>query len=124
MLCTAIYMRRYQGVTDKIAAISPCIAKGNEFAETNNLVSYNVTFARLEEYIQSHKLTLPQEGCGYDHIDSGLGSVYSMPGGLKENVEFMPGKALRIDKSEGQSTVYKNARSLQPGERSEPPRHF
>jgi len=107
MLCTAIYMRRYQGITDKIAAISPCIAKTNEFAETNNLVSYNITFVKLEEYIKKHNLALPVAGCGYDHIDSGLGSVYSMPGGLKENVEFMLGKALRIDKSEGQSTVYK-----------------
>ena len=107
MLCTAVYMRRYQGITDKIAAISPCIAKGNEFAETGNLVSYNITFAKLEEYIANNNVSLPATGCGYDHIDSGLGSVYSMPGGLKENVEFMLGKQLRIDKSEGQSVVYK-----------------
>ena len=107
MLCTAIYMRRYQGISDKIAAISPCIAKTNEFSETNNVVSYNITFVKLEEYIQKHNIVLPATGCGYDHIDSGLGSVYSMPGGLKENVEFMLGKALRIDKSEGQSVVYK-----------------
>ena len=107
MLCTAIYMRRYQNVTEKIAAISPCIAKANEFEETSNLVSYNITFVKLEEYINKHNLTLPAAGSVYDHIDSGLGSVYSMPGGLKENVEFMLGKQLRIDKSEGQGVVYK-----------------
>lgn len=106
MLCTAIYMRRYQGVLDKIAAISPCIAKGNEFAETGNLVSYNITFAKLEDYIKRHNLKLPAQGSGYDHIDSGLGSVFPQPGGLKENVEFMLGKALRVDKSEGQGVVY------------------
>ena len=107
MLCTAIYMRRYQGITDKIAAISPCIAKANEFQETGNMVSYNITFVKLEEYIKKHNLKLPMQGSGYDHIDSALGSVYSQPGGLKENVEFMLGKSLRIDKSEGQSVVYK-----------------
>ena len=107
MLCTAIYMRRYQGVTDKIAAISPCIAKGNEFEETGNMVSYNITFKQLADYIKRHNIQLPAQGSGYDHIDSALGSIYSMPGGLKENVEFMLGKALRIDKSEGQSTVYR-----------------
>ncbi len=107
MLCTAIYMRRYAGITDKIAAISPCIAKASEFAETGGLVTYNITFKKLAEYIQSHNIQLPAQGSGYDHPDSGLGSVYSMPGGLKENVEFFLGKALRIDKSEGQNVVYK-----------------
>ncbi len=106
MLCTAIYMRKYQGISDKIAAISPCIAKANEFEETGRLVSYNITFAKLAEYIQSRKLALPAQGSGYDHDDSALGSIYSMPGGLKENVEFMLGKGLRIDKSEGQTVVY------------------
>ena len=106
MMCTAIYMRKYQGITEKIAAISPCIAKANEFEETGHIVSYNVTFAKLAEYIKSHNLTLPVQGSGYDHAESALGSIYSMPGGLKENVEFMIGKGLRIDKSEGQSVVY------------------
>lgn len=107
MLCTAVYMRRYQGVTDKIAALSPCIAKSNEFEETNGIVSYNITFDKLAEYLEKNHVALPAHGSGYDHIDSGLGSVYSQPGGLKENVEFMLGKALRIDKSEGQGVVYK-----------------
>jgi len=106
MLCTAIYMRRYQGITDKIAAISPCIAKSSEFTDTGGLVSYNITFARLEEYINQRGLKLPVKGAAYDHIDSGLGSIYSMPGGLKENVEFFLGHALRIDKSEGPTVVY------------------
>lgn len=106
MLCTAIYMRKYHGINDKIAAISPCIAKANEFEETSHLVSYNVTFVKLEEYISRHKLALPARGSGYDHMDSALGSIYSMPGGLKENVEFVLGKQLRVDKSEGQAVVY------------------
>jgi len=107
MLCTAIYMKKYQGITDKIAALSPCIAKANEFEQTSGLVSYNVTFAHLEENIERHNLRLPAQGAAFDHIDSGLGSIYSMPGGLKDNVEFMLGKVLRVDKSEGQSVVYK-----------------
>lgn len=107
MLCTAIYMRRHQGISDKIAAISPCIAKANEFDETGGLVSYNVTFAKLDEYIQRNKLVLPAQASEFDHADSGLGAVYSMPGGLKDNVEFMIGKELRIDKSEGQEIVYR-----------------
>jgi iron only hydrogenase large subunit-like protein len=108
MLCTAIYMRRYQGIHDKIAAISPCIAKANEFEETGGIVSYNVTFKNLENYLIDNKISLPREKSDYDHPLSGLGSVYSYPGGLKENVEFFLGKSLRVDKSEGQSVVYKS----------------
>jgi iron only hydrogenase large subunit-like protein len=107
MLCAAIYMKRYQGITDKIAAISPCIAKSSEFEQTSEIVSYNVTFAKLADYIKERGLELPLQGSGYDHADSGLGTIFSMPGGLKENVEFILGKNLRIDKSEGQNVVYK-----------------
>jgi len=107
MLCTAIYMKKYQGINDKIAALSPCIAKAHEFDQANGLVSYNVTFAKLEDYIERNNLRLPAQGTQFDHIDSGLGSIYSMPGGLKDNVEFMLGKTLRVDKSEGHLVVYK-----------------
>ena len=106
MLCTAIYMRKYQGINDKIAALSPCIAKAHEFEETH-YVDYNVTLNKLYEYIENNHISLPMQESGFDHADSSLGCLYSMPGGLKENVEFYLGKALRIDKSEGQSIVYK-----------------
>ncbi len=107
MLCTAIYMRKYEGVDDKIAALSPCIAKTDEFTATG-FVDYNITFKKLAEYIKEQKITLPTSKGKFDHYDCALGSIYSMPGGLKENVEFYLGKALRVDKSEGQDVVYNN----------------
>ncbi len=106
MLCTAIFMKKYEGITDNLAVLSPCIAKANEFDATG-YAKYNVTFKKLAEYMRSHNITLPREESGFDGLDSSLGRLYSMPGGLKENVEFYLGKALRIDKSEGQSVVYK-----------------
>ena len=106
MLCTAIYMRNVMGVTDRIAALSPCIAKSSEFAQTNYIVNYNVTFLKLEQYILDHGVVLPEEESGFDHADSALGSIYSMPGGLKENVEFYLGKTMRVDKAEGPEHVY------------------
>jgi len=105
MLCTAIYMKKYEGINDKIAALSPCIAKSDEFSATG-YVDYNVTLRRLYEYIEEHNIALPKEESGFDHADSSLGCLYSMPGGLRENVELYLGKALRIDKSEGQEMVY------------------
>ena len=107
MLCTAVYMKKYCGITDELAVLSPCIAKANEFESTGGLVRYNVTFKKLIEYLQKNNVVLPREESGFDHPDASLGGLYSMPGGLKENVEFYLGKTLRIDKSEGQNVVYK-----------------
>jgi Fe-S-cluster-containing dehydrogenase component len=105
MLCTAIWMNKYEGVKEKIAAISPCIAKSDEFRMTG-LVQYNVTFKKLDKYLKDQRVSLPSEKKGFDHAVCALGSVYSMPGGLKENVEFYTGRVLRVDKSEGQHVVY------------------
>lgn len=106
MLCAAILMKKYEGINDRLAALSPCIAKGNEFEQTG-YVEYNVTMKKLYEYIQSRGITLPMQETGFDHAESSLGQLFSMPGGLRENVELYLGKAMRIDKSEGQDIVYK-----------------
>ena len=106
MLCTAIYMKEYEGISDNLAVLSPCIAKTNEF-EAAGYARYNITFKKLADYIKTHSITLPHEESGFDGLDSSFGRLYSMPGGLKENVEFYLGKSLRIDKSEGQNIVYK-----------------
>ena len=106
MLCSAIYMRKYRNVNTKIAALSPCVAKAHEFDATQ-LVEYNITFKKLQEYIEKNNITFPVKSGGFDHMQSGLGTLFPMPGGLKENVEHYLGKSIRIDKSEGVDIVYK-----------------
>jgi len=105
MLCTAIYMKNYCNVTDRIAALSPCIAKKHEFIDTG-FVSYNVTIKKLYEYIAKNNIKLPEASGYFDHNNSALGRLYSMPGGLKENIEFYLNKKLRIDHAEGNDIVY------------------
>jgi len=100
MACASIYMNKYQGINDRIAAISPCIAKSNEFRETG-LASYNITFYKLLEYLWVNNITLPDEETGFDHDDGCLGVLFPLPGGLKENIEFFAGKKLHIVKGEG-----------------------
>jgi hypothetical protein len=111
MLCMAVYMRKYDGVQGPIAALTPCIAKKNEF-EATGLISYNVTFKKLWEYIESNKLKLPSESAGFEHQPSALGRIFSMPGGVWDTVEFYLGKTLRIDKSEGLGRVYADLREF------------
>ncbi|MDR0328216.1 MAG: PAS domain-containing protein [Planctomycetaceae bacterium] len=100
MACTSIYMKHYEGITDKIAALSPCIAKSAEFADTG-LVQYNVTFEKLLAYLEKKHVELPLEETGFDHAESGLGALFPMPGGLKENIIFHLGKKINISKAEG-----------------------
>jgi ferredoxin len=105
MLCMAVYLRKYERVNGPIAALSPCIAKTNEF-EATKLISYNITFRKLWEYIDSKKLKLPNESADFDNQPSAMGRIFPMPGGLRDNVEFYLGKTMRIDKSEGPGRVF------------------
>ncbi|MCL1908225.1 MAG: ATP-binding protein [Holophagaceae bacterium] len=116
MASLAVYMKEYEGITDRLAALSPCVAKSHEFEETG-LSHYNVTFVKLKKYIEEHNIELPEEETGFDHYESGLGSLFPMPGGLKENIEFFTGKDVSIDKAEGFSVYEKlNAYAESPVE--------
>jgi len=105
MLCTAIYMRKHGKINDRIAAISPCIAKSHEFEATGQ-IKYNVTFKRLFEYVQENGIELPSVPAQFDHEDTAFGRLFSMPGGLKENIQFYFGNGLRVDQAEGHGIVY------------------
>lgn len=106
MMCAAIYMKKYMKLNDKIAFISPCIAKKNEIDDENckGYVSYNVTFDHLVRYIKEHHL--PGGALAKDEIEYGLGSVYPMPGGLKENVQWFLGNDMFIRQVEGEKHMY------------------
>ena len=105
MMCGAIYAKKYMNVPDKLAFISPCIAKWNEIHDPNcnGYISYNVTFEHLIKYVKEHKLSGPNVS---DEIEYGLGSIYPMPGGLKENVYWFLGKDVYIRQVEGDKHVY------------------
>lgn len=105
MMCGAIYAKKYMGITDKLAFISPCIAKKMEIDDVNNggYVSYNVTFDHLMKYVRAHNVYGPD--CT-DEIEYGLGSIYPMPGGLKENVYWFLGESALIRQMEGEKHMY------------------
>lgn len=106
MMCMAIYLKKYVNLPDKLAFISPCMAKGLEIHDPNNhgFVEYNVTFKKLMEYI-GNGYAQAEEYAG--EIDYGLGQMYPMPGGLRENVEFFLGEDVLVRQVEGTNEVYK-----------------
>jgi ferredoxin len=105
MMCAAIYAKKELGITDKLAFISPCIAKKAEIDDPNNkgYVSYNLTFDHLMKYIRSHGI---KGSLAKDEIEYGLGSIYPMPGGLKENVYWFLGEDVYIRQIEGEKHAY------------------
>lgn len=106
MMCMAIYMRKYLHLDDEIAFISPCIAKKYEITDKNTYgyVKYNVTFRKLMQKIAG-RFAGSREYT--DELDYGLGSLYPMPGGLRENVEHFLGKAQVVRQVEGEQEVYR-----------------
>lgn len=105
MMCGAIYAKKYMGITDKLAFISPCIAKKLEIEDEQNqgYVSYNVTFDHLMKYVRENNIY--GEPC-VDEIGYGLGSEYPMPGGLKENVFWFCGESALVRQMEGEKHMY------------------
>ena len=105
MMCGAIYVKKYMKVPDKLAFISPCVAKKNEIDDPNcgGYVSYNVTFDHLMRYVREHGISGPAVK---DEIEYGLESIYPMPGGLKENVYWFCGEDVFIRQIEGEKHAY------------------
>lgn len=92
LMCLAVYLRKYMHVDEALAFLSPCVAKVDEINDPNNhnLVQYNVTFRKLQEKINREGVKLSQyPSAGFDGMESGIGHVYSRPGGLKENIRLV-----------------------------------
>lgn len=105
MMCGAIYARKHMGITDKLAFISPCIAKKMEMESERGkgLISYNVTFDHLMQYVREHNI---KGAFAKDEIEYGLGSVYPTPGGLKENAFWFLGEDALVRQMEGEKHMY------------------
>ena len=89
LMCLAVYLRKYQNVTDKLAFLSPCIAKIDEIHDPNNhdMVQYNVTYCKLQEKMEREGVRLTGYAPVYfEGRPAGIGHTYSRPGGLKENI--------------------------------------
>ncbi len=108
MLCLAVYMKKVLGYKGKIAAISPCIAKIEEFRETG-LVDYNVTMEHLRQYFSDNNVRLPEvkvySEFEFDGSQGLEGAIYPKPGGLMSNIlTHAPG--LNVITSEGTDSLY------------------
>lgn len=108
MLCLAVYMKKVLGYRGKIAAISPCIAKIEEFRETG-LVDYNVTMEHLRQYFADNNVRLPEvkifSEFEFDGSQGLEGAIYPKPGGLMSNI-LTHAPSLNVITSEGTESLY------------------
>lgn len=105
LMCAAIYARTQMGITDRFAFLSPCIAKKLEISAPANegLVQYNVTFNHLMKKFRAQDLYGEPAS---DEVEYGLGTIYPMPGGLKEHVKWFLGSKAFIRQIEGERHMY------------------
>lgn len=110
MLCLAIYLRKVLGFKGKIAALSPCIAKIDEFRETG-LIDYNVTMEHLHQYFKDQRVDLPQiklySEFEFDEYQGLEGAIYPKPGGLMKNL-LIHAPEMEIITSEGTEKLYRD----------------
>ncbi len=104
VMCTAIYLKKYNRVTDKIAFLSPCIGKKRECVDENTrgLIDLNVTFSKFLEYIEQNNIHIESyPEYSFDSLDTSLGFAFSRPGGLTENIKFNLDSDVWIKQIEG-----------------------
>ena len=108
MLCLAVYIKKVIGYRGKIAAISPCVAKIEEFRETG-LVDYNVTMEHLKRYFDENGVKLPEvkifSEFEFDGQQGLEGAIYPKPGGLMSNI-LTHAPSLNVITSEGTESLY------------------
>ncbi len=110
MTCVAVYMRKVMGFKGKIAAISPCIAKIDEFHETG-IIDYNVTMEHLRDYFDKEGIELPKvkiySEFEFDEQQGLEGAIYPEPGGLMKNL-LIHVPDMNVITSEGTEKLYKD----------------
>lgn len=121
LLCSAVYIRKYLHNDDILVALTPCIAKGDEFRNTG-IISYNVTFKTLGEYIKDHNIQLPTGRSEFEFsaVRGFDGAFYPIPGGLKECLQvYSPD--LSVSTSEGVQKVYEDLENYLETDKSKLP---
>ena len=114
MMCTAIYLKRYKGIQEDLAFLSPCIAKKAEIESKRGLglVRHNVTFKNLMEHIKKEAVNLEDYPAVEEEYAYGLGSLFPKPGGLRENIEYYLGPEASIIQVEGERKSYRYLEAL------------
>ena len=107
--CSGIYIRNYLRRNNPIAFLSTCIAKKYEFEDTG-LINYNITIDKVMDYFERNGISIPVDTSDnyeykFDDMQGQVGSIYSRPGGLRDNI-WLHNPDINITTSKGVQNVY------------------
>lgn len=86
ILCTAVYLMKVLKLPEKIAALTPCPAKADEFNKSDS-VSYNVTIKKLADFLIAHEVSIPKADFEFDNIAVAPGRAHMMLSSLPEYIK-------------------------------------
>ncbi len=104
VMCLGVYLKEYENVSDDLAFLSPCIGKKRECNDinTHGVLSYNVTFAKLQDYLEENDIDLDSYAdAAFDIVEGSIGFAFPRPGGLSENVKLHLGNDVWTKQVEG-----------------------
>jgi iron only hydrogenase large subunit-like protein len=126
ILCTAVCLKKVLKQSEKIAALTPCPAKADEFSKSDS-VNYNVTFKKLADYLIAHNISVPPADFCFDHITVAARKALKIPSSLTESVRRVIGcinfgdSKIKIDTKKYQNNVYRYLDLISGEEREDHP---
>jgi iron only hydrogenase large subunit-like protein len=113
LLCAARYLKTYRQTEGRLAFLSPCLLKKNEFAVSNreHLVQYNITIAALKAWLAAESAGIQRcEPCLEEIDENGRGLTLAAFGGIgKVLAALLPGTGFHAVEGLGSAASYLSA---------------
>ncbi|MEL7635711.1 [Fe-Fe] hydrogenase large subunit C-terminal domain-containing protein [Sporomusa sphaeroides] len=109
LICSGIYLKKYRNVPEKLAFLSPCIAKRSELRQNrpnHTGVDYNITIGRLKQYLLHAGIDVSNyEPVDFSDSREGGGQTLNAYGGISEclSAQFPQGHYRKLS---GTGSVY------------------
>ncbi|GHU55602.1 hypothetical protein AGMMS49975_17620 [Clostridia bacterium] len=109
-MALSTYLRKHKGVSGKIASISSCISRDYEFSGLQGAIDYNLTYAKLRDYIKRENIILPRETAVLEHVfdvpnrpDSTISSLVFTANGTNRCLSHFLGREKNVYSAQGNS---------------------
>lgn len=103
--CAVTYLRKYKNRSERIAFLSPCVAKRHELREQDPQ-AYTITVEGLQQYLVRHQIDVRRYSqADFSDREEGTGATLAQWGGMSECLKaYLPER--RFIKRSGQNEVY------------------
>jgi hypothetical protein len=93
----AVYLKQRFNRKETLATISPCIGKSLERSSRLSNIEYDLTFAKLNQYLEeTFPSGLPEGEADFDDFENTLGLSLTVDGGFMESADLFLSRNIRI----------------------------